>query len=169
MVQYRRNRVAGGTYFLTLTLRDRRTNYLVKHVEVLRGSFRRVQITHPFSIDAVVVMPDHLHLLCTLPEGDTDYSERVRLIKRYFTQSLIALDVASRGVWQSRFWEHTIRDDNDFYRHVDYVHFNPVKHGHVCNTNEWPHSSFHRYVRQGLLPLDWGDSTIDMSDEEFGE
>ncbi|WP_084183420.1 REP-associated tyrosine transposase [Nevskia soli] len=169
MVQYRRNRVPGGTYSLTLALRDRGARYLVDHVEILRQSFRQVRATRAFSVDAVVVMPDHLHLLCTLPERDTDYSERVRLIKRYFTQSLIAAGVVRRGIWQPRFWEHTIRDDEDFRRHVDYIHFNPVKHGYVSGVSEWPHSSFHRYVRQGLLRSDWGGDMADVPGEGVGE
>ena len=171
MVQYRRNQVPGGTYFLTLTLLDRRASHLVENVDALRGSFRKVQASHSFSIDAVVIMPDHLHLLCTLPEGDADYSERVRLLKRYFTQSLTHRTAERRSLWQPRFWEHTIRDEDDFRRHVDYIHFNQVKHGYVNAAHEWPHSSFHRYVRQGLLPLDWGGAMhdYDMPIDGFGE
>lgn len=164
MVQYRRNYVPGGTYFLTLTLRDRSGDALVRSVDALRNAFDRVRRLRPFRTDAVVVLPDHLHLLCSLPEDDCDFSERVRLIKRSFTES-----TGRRAVWQSRFWEHTIRDEHDFERHVDYIHFNPVKHGYVQRVVDWPHSSFHRDVRRGIVPSDWGGgSTIDER-AAFGE
>ena len=169
MVQYRRNRVLGGSYFLTLTLLDRAASHLVENVDALRGSFRKVQAEHSFLAEAVVIMPDHMHLLCTLPEGDADYSERVRLLKRYFTQSVTHLTARPHGIWQPRFWEHTIRDEEDFSRHVDYIHFNLVKHGYVGSALEWPHSSFHRYVKEGLLPFDWGGHMNDVPDGEFGE
>ena len=176
MVQYRRSRVAGGTYFLTLTLSDRTANHLTQHAEALRAAFRYAREQRPFTVDAIVVMPDHLHLLCTLPEGDADYSERVRLLKRHFSLFLGSAravpsrgPVARRSVWQSRFWEHTIRDEEDFERHVDYMHFNPVKHGLAHRVADWPYSSFHRYVQDGLLPLDWGGDHLKEIDGEFGE
>jgi REP-associated tyrosine transposase len=108
----------------------------------------------------MVVLPEHLHCIWTLPEGDSNYSIRWALIKSAFTRST-ALGTAKarngeRTLWQRRFWEHTIRDDGDLERHIDYIHFNPVKHGHVARVRDWPYSSFHRYVRQNTLPLDWG-------------
>lgn len=163
MVLYPRSRIANAPYFLTVTLRDRSSRLLVAHVELLRTAFRDTAAQYPFRIDAVVVLPEHLHLLCTLPEDDADFSTRIRVIKRNFTRGLIACGVSlsrdQRGeyrLWQRRFWEHTIRDDADFARHVDYIHYNPVKHGLVEAVRDWPHSSFHRYVRQGLLAADWG-------------
>lgn len=165
MVFYRRSQIANAPYFLTLTLRDRRSSLLVNHIAALRTAFRETQRQRPFNTLAVVVLPEHLHWLCTLPESDADFSTRVRLIKRSFTLRLldsgVALQRDARGeyqLWQRRFWEHTIRDDDDLQRHVDYIHFNPVKHGLVSAAKDWPHSSFHRFVRQGLLDEDWGGS-----------
>ncbi len=163
MVLYRRSRIPNAPYFLTVTLRHRGTRLLLDHVDELRAAFRCAAAENPFHLDAIAVLPDHLHVLCTLPDGDADFSTRVQTIKRRFT-----FGVVNRGVpmgknhrresdfWQHRFWEHTIRDDDDFARHVDYIHFNPVKHGLVGAARDWPHSSFHRYVRQGLLMEDWG-------------
>jgi putative transposase len=175
MVRYRRNFVAGGTYFFTATLVDRTSHALVRHVDALRASFRATRRAHPFAIDAIVVLPDHLHIVMTLPEGDADYPTRWQLIKRRFTDAVAkagaTIPLHSNGeyaLWQRRFWEHTIRDDRNFERHVDYIHINPVKHGLVARVRDWPHSSFHRYVRNGLLPEDWaGDVRLDRTD--FGE
>jgi putative transposase len=130
---------------------------------------------HPFAIDAIAVLPDHLHMVMTLPDGDADYSNRWRLIKRRFTESVLQSRASVErhrngelALWQRRFWEHTIRNSEDFERHVDYIHFNPVKHGLVSRVRDWPFSSFHRFVRQGLLPEDWaGDRAHD--DAGFGE
>ena len=163
MVRYRRNFVAGGTYFFTVTLADRTSSTLVDHIEHLRAAVRTVRQAHPFVIDAVVVLPDHLHLLMTLPEGDADFSNRLSLIKRRFTDAVTRAGVhvlrhpnGECALWQRRFWEHTIRGESDFERHVDYIHFNPVKHALVTRVCDWPHSSFHDYVRRGVLPPDWG-------------
>jgi len=162
MVQYRRNYVAGGTYFFTVTLDDRASSALVDHIGALRSAFRAVRQERPFNIDAIVILPDHLHAIWTLPDNDADFPGRWKRIKGSFTRQLIAAGVpvarhdnGEYALWQRRFWEHTIRDDRDFERHVDYVHFNPVKHGLVSRVQDWPHSSFHRYVRQGSLPNDW--------------
>ena len=175
MVRYRRNFIAGGTFFFTLTLVDRTSRTLVEHVEALRAAMTETRRSHLFTIDAVVVLPDHLHIVMTLPEGDADYPNRWRLIKRRFTEGVMksGTTVARHRngepeLWQRRYWEHTIRDDEDFERHVDYIHFNPVKHGLVGRVCDWPHSSFHRYVRHGLLPQDWaGDFSQDEA--SFGE
>ncbi len=161
MVRYRRNFVAGGTYFFTIVLADRRSNALTGHITALRVAFRTTRAAHPFAIDAIVVMPDHFHVVMTLPEGDADFPNRLMLIKRRFTTAIAQTVPIPRhrngelALWQRRFWEHTIRNDRDFERHVDYVHFNPVKHGFVTRVRDWPYSSFHRYVRQGILPEDW--------------
>lgn len=175
MVLYRRSQISNAPYFLTLTLRDRRSALLVDHIASLREAFRETQRQRPFHTLAVVVLPEHLHWLCTLPEGDADFSTRVRLIKRGFTLRLLAAGVAlqrdARGeyrLWQRRFWEHTIRDDADLQRHVDYIHYNPVKHGVVGAVKDWPHSSFHRFVQQGLLDENWGGNLPQPSDG-FGE
>jgi putative transposase len=162
MVRYRRNRVQGGTYFFTVTLAERRSTRLVDHIGTLRAAFRVARQERPFTIDAVVILPDHLHAILTLPQGDTDFAGRWRRIKGHFSTQLLTVDVAIRrhangelALWQRRYWEHTIRDDHDFVRHVDYVHYNPVKHRLVARVRDWPHSSFHVYVRRRLLPQDW--------------
>ncbi len=135
MVNYRRARVPGATYFFTVTLRERRKDWLTAHVDLLRSVVRRVRIERPFVIDAAVVLPDHLHTIWTLPAGDADYSGRWRAIKARFSRSLASSGVPlvrnPRGeydLWQGRFWEHLICNDDDFVRHVDYIHYNPVKH-----------------------------------------
>jgi len=162
VVGYRRIFCPGGTYFFTVTLEDRRSNVLVDHVEALRAAFRAARRERPFSIDAIVVLPEHLHAILTLPPNDPDFSGRWRRIKGHFSSALIAANTRLKRrpngeltLWQRRFWEHMIRDENDFAKHVDYIHFNPVKHGLVGCVRDWPHSSFHRYVRAGLLPIDW--------------
>ena len=175
MVRYRRNFVAGGTYFFTATLGDRRSSVLIDHIRGLRAAVRITRGTHPFTIDAVVVLPDHVHIVMTLPAGDADFSIRLSLIKRKFTMWVARAGVhiprhpnGEHALWQRRFWEHTIRDEKDFARHVDYIHFNPVKHGLVARVRDWPHSSFHHYVRRGVLPEDWaGDFSQDRGG--FGE
>ena len=177
MVHYRRNRIAGGTYFFTVTLRDRQSAYLMRFIDNLRLAFRQTQHARPFQIDAIVVLPEHLHAIWTLPEGDDDYAGRWRMIKSHFTHALANLNAPitrnAKGeydLWQRRYWEHTIRDALDFERHVDYIHYNPVKHGLVTQVTEWPHSSFHRYVREGKLPSDWlGTDAKDGRVGEIGE
>jgi putative transposase len=162
MVGYRRNLLQGGTYFFTVTVADRRSTVLVDHIDALRAAFRAARHERPFTIDAVVILPDHLHAILTLPQGDADFSGRWRRIKGHFSSRMIAAGAATKrhrngdlALWQRRYWEHTIRDDSDFERHVDYIHFNPVKHRLVTHVRDWLHSSFHLYVRLGVLPGDW--------------
>jgi len=171
MTDYRRYRINGGTYFFTVNLADRNRALLIEHIDTLRESFRVVKEAHPFEIEAIVIMPEHLHTIWTLPDGDDDFSQRWRQIKSAFSREITKEEPISksrlrkqeRGIWQRRFWEHAIRDEEDFRRHVDYIHFNPVKHGYVQRVVDWPHSSFHRYVRLGILPEDWAGI-----DDEFG-
>jgi putative transposase len=163
MPDYRRNRVAGGTYFFTVNLLDRDRPLLVEHIELLRESVRRVRELMPFHIDAWVVLPEHMHALWTLPEGDADFPRRWQAIKMAFSKRVTAGEALSasrrsrgeRGIWQRRYWEHTIRDDRDYAAHMDYIHFNPVKHGLVTEVAAWPFSSFHKSVALGLYPLAW--------------
>jgi putative transposase len=175
MVGYRRNFVPGGSYFFTVRLQDRRSSALVDHIDALRAAFRRARRERPFTIDAIVVLPDHLHAILTLPPDDADYSGRWPVIKALFSNRLITLRAPLKrhpsgelALWQRRFWEHTIRDDADLERHVDYIHFNPVRHALVSRVRDWPHSSFHRYVRQGLLPEDWAGDARER-EQRFGE
>jgi putative transposase len=165
MTAYRRAYAPGATWFFTVALAERRANpLLVARVDALRAVFRDVQAHHPFRIDAIVVLPEHLHCLWTLPPNDANYSMRWSQIKARFSRAIphgeqmtaSRIKRGERGIWQRRFWEHQFRDEEDFARHVDYIHWNPVKHGHVIRPADWPYSSFHRYVRDGLLPLDWG-------------
>jgi putative transposase len=167
MVKYRRNYIRGGTFFFTVTLGDRRSSALVEHVTLPRAAFRKTRSERPFIIDAIVILPDHLHAILTLPPGDADFSDRWRPIKGAFTRSIVAAGVPvsrdHRGeysLWQRRLWEHTIRDD--------YIHFNPVKHRLVSSPTAWPFSSLHRYVRSGVLAPDWGGDG-QTNDASFGE
>lgn len=173
MVNYRRNRVPGGTYFFTVTLRDRSSRLLVEHIDSLRAALRSVRRAQPFRVEAIVVLPEHLHTIWTLPDGDVDYPGRWRAIKSAFTHAVVRSGVAiprnekgEYALWQRRYWEHTITDEDDYRRHVDYIHFNPVKHGWVKQVCDWPNSSFHRYVEQGLLPPDWAGGN---EGGDFGE
>ena len=177
MTNYRRNFLAGGSFFFTVNLADRRLRLLTEHVHLLRQSFRDVRRCHPFTIEAIVILPDHLHAIWTLPEGDADFALRWRLIKSAFSRGLaggerVSLSCAERkerGVWQRRYWEHTLRDVADFSRHADYIHFNPVKHGHVRRVLDWPHSSFHRMVKLGIYPADWGGTAAANDERDYGE
>lgn len=173
MTNYRRATIAGATYFFTVNCADRQGKaLLVEHIDLLRQVVRRVKNAHPFTIDAMVILPEHLHCIWTLPEGDADYKTRWALIKAGFSRQIPAGEWRSesrekrgeRGIWQRRFWEHLIRDDRDYSRHVDYIHWNPVKHGWVTRVNDWPHSSFHGYVKQGLCPADWAGNPEDIGD-----
>jgi putative transposase len=175
MVGYRRNFVRGGTYFFTVTLADRRSTILADHIDALRAAFRRARAERPFGIDAIVVLPDHLHAILTLPLADSDFPGRWRRIKGHFSSTVInsGTIIARHGngdlaLWQRRFWEHTIRDENDFQQHVDYIHFNPVKHRLVKYVRDWPHSSFHLYVRKGIVPSDWAGGVYESA-LHFGE
>lgn len=163
MVLYRRNHVPGGTYFFTLTLADRSSRTLVEQIDALRWSLRKTRAERPFEIIAMVVLPEHLHAVWRLPEGDEAYSTRLQVFKGRFTRALKARGVciprSHRGepiVWAKRFWEHTIRNDDDLRAHVDYVHYNPVKHSLTDRVSAWPYSTFHRDVAMGRVHRDWG-------------
>ena len=166
MSNYLRVRTAGGTYFFTVNLLERQRRLLVEHVDELRASFRAAHRARPFELLAIVVLPDHLHCVWRLPENDSDNANRWAQIKSGFSRRLPADERRSpsrrrhreRGLWQRRFWEHLIRDDDDLRHHLDYVHYNPVKHGHVRRVRDWPHSSFHREVASGRYPIDWAGS-----------
>ena len=164
MTNYRRNFLPGASCFFTVNLADRRLRLLTDHIESLRTAFRETRARHPFAIDAIVVLPDHLHAIWTLPEADADFALRWRLIKSTFSRTLprgerisqSRSEKGERGIWQRRYWEHTLRDENDVARRVDYIHFNPVKHRHVTRVKDWRYSSFHRMVKAGEYPEDWG-------------
>ena len=169
MSNYRRSRIAGGTYFLT-QVTYQRESWLCSELgrKALREALKTVQKKYPFAIDAFVLLPDHFHCLWKMPEGDSDFSLRLRLVKTYVTkhyknQLVITHEIsASRqkrkesNLWQRRFWEHLIHDEADYNRHLDYIHYNPVKHGLCSQVKDWQYSSFHRYVVRGVYPVDWG-------------
>jgi putative transposase len=172
---YRRAFVPGGCWFFTVNLLDRRTKLLTDHIDRLREATRSTRERHPFAIDAFVVLPDHLHAVWTLPAGDADFSGRWRAIRANFSRTLpkhewrddVRRTRGERGIWQRRFWEHLIRDEGDYARHVEYCYINPVKHGLVSAVRDWPYSSFHRDVRVGLLSEDWAGSLDEAG--PFGE
>jgi putative transposase len=167
MPDYRRAWHPGGMYFFTVNaLRRRDNDLLVRHVELLRDVVRMVRRAHPFVIHGWVVLPDHMHCVIELPHGNADFAMRWRLIKAGFSKQLPATERRSdvrlargeRGIWQRRYWEHLIRDEADFAAHLDYLHFNPVKHGFVARVADWPYSTFHRLVGEEVYPCDWSGS-----------
>ena len=166
MPRYRR--ATGSTFFFTLVTYRRRPILcadIMRHA--MRDAIAAVRAVRPFSVDAWVLLPDHMHCIWTLPDDDGDYSTRWARIKRSVSRDCrdVLHDPRQLGdsrrkhrestIWQRRYWEHRIRNEIDFERHVDYIHFNPVRHGHVGSVLEWPYSTFHRYVRDGLYPPDW--------------
>ena len=178
-MQYRRAKIEGGTYFFTVVTHNRR-RFLCHpgNVELLRNAFRYVMQRHPFKIDAFVLLPDHLHCIWTLPQGNNNFSTRWRLVKSYFSrhcesqyQENISASREKRGeraIWQHRFWEHVIRDEDDFINHVQYIHYNPVKHGLVKAPKDWEYSSFHRYVQVGIHEEMWGAGVQISFDDQIG-
>jgi putative transposase len=161
MRTFRRAHAAGGTYFFTVVTAGRRPLLDEQtHVRSLRRALFATQASHPFAIDALVVLPDHLHCVWTLPQGDSDYSLRWQLVKKRCARQLEAQGLSDHrgGLWQPRFWEHLIRDADDLARHIDYIHYNPVRHGLVSRPGEWPFSSFHRFARAGTYATGWGEA-----------
>ena len=177
MRTYTRAFTPGGTFFFTVNLADRSKSLLIDHVDELRESVRRARDSHSFHIDAMVVLPEHIHAIWTLPAGDTDYPTRWALIKAGLSRKLPNTERISasrskkgeRGIWQRRYREHQIRDENDFARHVDYIHYNPVKHGHVKSPCDWAHSSVHRFIREGILQPGWGADYVATEGASWGE
>jgi putative transposase len=169
MPNYRRAFVPGGTYFFTVAIAERRTALLIERIDALSDAFRVVRAWRPFGMLAFVVLPDHLHCIWSLPEDDADFPARWNRIKGEFSRRVDSRGCGSpsriskreRGIWQRRYWEHLIRDERDLRNHIDYIHFNPVKHRYVLQVRDWPHSSFRRFVREGVLPIDWNWETTD--------
>ena len=170
MSNYRRANTKGGSYFFTLVTYRRQRFLCDENVRnALRDGIRDVQTIHPFTIDGWVLLPDHLHCIWTLPNNDDDFSLRWRQIKSAFSRQLPTterrsdsrVDKNERGIWQRRFWEHAIRNEPDYQRHVDYIHFNPVKHEWASRVSDWPYSTFSKYVEQGIYPLNWGNGYVE--------
>ena len=175
-MRYRRVKTKGGNYFFTVNLADRNKTLLVDRMEILRHVINQVKKQHPFKLDAMVVLPDHLHAIMTLPENDNNYPTRWRLIKAGFSRQIPGHERISearkrkgeRGIWQRRYWEHLIRSDSDYEKHVDYIHYNPVKHKYVSQAAQWPYSTIHDFIGKGLLDPSWGCG--ELSDEiDYGE
>jgi putative transposase len=173
--EYRRIKIPGGTYFFTVNLLERRQKLLTENIARLKRAIGRTKRRYPFRIEALVILPDHLHAVLTLPEEDCDFSTRWRLIKTQFVKALPKTEWISetrqgkgeRAIWERRYWEHYIRDERDLRNHVAYCYYNPVKHGLVQRIKDWPHSTFHRDVRIGRFEMDFeiGDS----DGRNFGE
>ncbi len=181
-MRYRRAYVNGGTYFFTVVTYNRNRIFSrTENIELLRQAFRKIIKRHPFRIDAFVLLPEHLHCIWTLPQGDADFSTRWRLIKSHFSRQFDFVgwveernptrnpNFASRlrknekPIWQRRFWEHLIRTQDDLRRHVEYIHYNPVRHGLVKAPRDWNYSSFHRYVHKQMYDINWGaDNKIEF-------
>ena len=164
MTEYRRAKTPGATYFFTVNCAKRKGNStLTDNISTLRNAFRKVKNDHPFQINAIVILPEHLHCIWTLPQNDSDFGIRWGLIKSAFSHAIPKTEHRSesrrkrgeRGIWQRRYWEHLIRGEEDYARHVDYIHWNPVKHGWAKQVKDWPYSSFHAHVAQGIYPLEW--------------
>ncbi|MDH5631240.1 MAG: transposase [Gammaproteobacteria bacterium] len=174
-MQYRRADICGGTYFFTVNLEERNKTLLVDEFDKLRMVFNDVKKRHPFKLDAMVVLPEHIHAMMTLPPNDNDFAKRWMLIKSDFSRLLPKTEKKNtsrqtkgeRGIWQRRYWEHLIRDETDYINHVNYIHYNPVKHGYVTNAIDWKYSTIHRYVDCNLLPKNWAENIDDKI--EYGE
>ena len=171
MSNYRRSNTPGATYFFTLITHNRKPLFSIDRApRILRWAISDVRERRPFKVEAICLLPDHIHTIWRLPDGDSAYPQRWNEIKGIFTKQF--RDISSDeeqisrsrqrkgegGIWQRRFWEHIIRDENDLKNHMDYLHYNPVKHGLVDQVVDWPWSSFHRYVKAGIYPVDWGGS-----------
>lgn len=181
MPNYKRVKLGGATYFFTVVTVDRNP-ILIKPtvIDAMRNAILNVKNKYPFKIEAWVVMPDHMHCIWALPPGDCDYSKRWGLFKKEVSQKchpeLIDLKPSSSQTkrrelpfWQRRFWEHLIRDDKDYEKHMGYTHYNPVKHGVVKRVQDWPYSTFHKLVEQGVYPRDWGGDYAILEEVKFGE
>ncbi len=182
MSNYRRADTPGASYFFTvITFRRRKILIDDECRSWLRNAVMNTRKNYPFTIDAWVLLPDHLHCILTLPENDKDFSVRWNGIKKRFTTAAkhklhkpewvnASKQKHREGtIWQRRFWEHQIRDDNDFQRHMDYIHYNPVKHGLVTAVDDWPYSTFHRYVNQGIYLTDWCGTSCQKDNTDYGE
>jgi len=182
MSNYRRSNLDGGTYFFTVVTYQRRKILCDENVRsALRNAIQKTRLSYPFDIDAWVLLPDHLHCMWTLPADDSDFSKRWAMIKRSVTKQCATgyhrdelmnqskLKRKESTIWQRRFWEHQIHNEQDYQQHFDYIHYNPVKHAYVPTVKDWSHSSFHRHVQGGIYSADWGGVIEDIDEDEFGE
>ncbi len=176
MSNYRRIHQKGGLYFFTVNLLKRKDNpLLITHIHALREAIKYTKSNHPFAIHAWIVLPDHMHCIWELPEEDDDYAVRWRLIKSHFSKALrkteyrskVRVERGERGIWQRRFWEHCIRDELDYKQHMDYIHYNPVKHGYVSKPQDWQYSTFRHCVSKGLYEVDWGEDVQIIAGDDY--
>ena len=175
-MQYRRTKCEGGTYFFTVNLVNRNSQLLIEHIDVLKRAFIKVKQNHPFDIDAIVVLPDHLHTIWTLPRHDADYPKRWMLVKSGFSRQIpntehrcqSRVNKGERGIWQRRYWEHLVRDNEDYESHVNYIHYNPVKHGYVNNPSDWKYSSIHQFINKKIIEPNWASISA-FNESLFGE
>jgi putative transposase len=178
MPNYRRAFVPGGCYFFTVNLRDRNSRLRIDHIDLLRDAVRVTRRNYPYEIDAIVILPDPIHAIWTLPDGDANFPTRWRSIKIRFSKAVPATNrpvagrTGERGIWQRRYWEHVIRDERDLNNHIDYCWRNPVTHGHVAKVADWPFSTFHRDHRDPPMPGDFENALTEHARENpsaFGE
>ena len=183
MPNYRRVKIEGGTYFFTLVTNHRKQIFLLDEAnDLFLEALNHVRNLHPFNLVAYCILPEHIHLLWELPDGDNNYSLRISEIKKRFSKHFIGkygnpnFSTSSQrkrgetGIWQRRFWEHYIRDEEDLNRHIDYIHYNPVKHGLVDQVKDWPASSFFDYVEQEIYDKTWGHKEVlTFESQVFGE
>ena len=178
-MQYRRIYIKGGTYFFTIvTYKRMKILHYPENIKLLKDAFNYVIKKHPFDIVAYVVMPEHIHFIMNLPEHDKDFSTRIRLLKSYFSRNCKKIcyqyhsesrkNKKEKTIWQRRFWDHLIRDEADYQKHVEYIHYNPVKHGLTNSPIEWKYSSFSHYVRDGIYDKNWGSDKRLCFDKTIG-
>ncbi|MBU1155743.1 MAG: transposase [Proteobacteria bacterium] len=172
-MRYRRILIPGGTYFFTIVTHSRIPVFSSsRSVDLLRNVFRQVKERHPFVIDAIVILPDHIHCVLTMPDEDLDYPLRIGLIKSDFARRFALAGPKGKAdtnpVWQRRYWEHLMRNENDYTKHVEYIHYNPVKHGLVKSPKDWPWSSFNDYVAKGVYDVNWGAGEVINFEAEVG-
>lgn len=183
MPNYRRANIKGGTYFFTVVTHQRQKLLIDEDVRnALREGIKKTRVTFPFQILAWVLLPDHLHCIWSLPEGDADFARRWGMIKRHVSQhcanhlktneglNLSRIKRNESSLWQRRYWEHQIRDESDLIKHINYIHWNPLKHGLVDQVSDWPYSTFHRFVADGVYPKNWcGNEETERDTAGFGE
>ena len=163
MRHYIRDKTQGGCYFLTFNLANRHSQLLLMHIDKFRDAYAKTIKHHAFILDAMVVLPDHVHMIITLPPDSNDYATIVASLKSQFSRQINKTEIITssrqakreRGIWQRRFWEHRIRDEIDYQNHMDYIHYNPVKHGYVANPQDWQYSTLHKLIKKGVYPANW--------------
>lgn len=177
MRTYIRDKTKGGTYFLTVNLANRKSELLIKHINEFRRAYQLTKQNHNFELHAMILLPDHVHTIITLAEISDNYAVIIASIKTHFSRQIkkstsetinySRIRSRERGIWQRRFWEHRIRDNLDYMRHMDYIHYNAVKHGYVARPNDWPYSTFQRCVEKGFYSSDWGEVGVDVIEIDY--